>query len=153
MEDKFRMGVEPDPELTGIGGWLIFAMIGLIIDPFNILINLSNVSELMTETNFIKQLEIPMAYFHVAKVGYIVLLALSILMLYLFFTKKRLYVLSVYVDIGIRTILIIALTTLVKNVPAIYGELMVYSILGTLVNIIRIMYYIKSQRVKNTFVN
>jgi hypothetical protein len=153
MENKIEMGVEPDLPLEGLGGWLIVAMIGLILTPVQLLVNLSNISELSSQTTMMKEIGLSMSYFTVARIGYSILLILSFFMLVLFFIKKKLYVYGVYLEISIRTLFLFTLVMIVNDVPEMKGSIVVMFILSLVINALRIMYYTQSVRVKNTFVN
>jgi hypothetical protein len=153
MENKIKMGVEPDLPLEGLGGWLIVAMIGLILSPVQLLVNLSNISELSSQTAMMKEIGLSMGYFTVARIGYWILLILSFIMLYLFFIKKKMYVYGVYLEISIRTLFLFTLVMIVSNVPEMKGSIVVMFIFSLVINALRIMYYTQSVRVKNTFIN
>ncbi len=153
MENKIKMGVEPDLPLEGLGGWLIVAMIGLILAPVQSLVNLSNISELSSQSGMMKEIGLSMSYFTVTRIGYWISLILSLIMLVLFFTKKKLYVYSVYLEIAVKTLFLFTLIIIVSNVPEIKGSIVFMFIWSLIINALRIMYYKQSVRVKNTFVN
>jgi|LGVF01.2.fsa_nt_gb hypothetical protein len=153
MENKIKMGVEQELPLEGLGGWLIIAMIGLILSPVQLLVNLSNLSELSSQSGMMKEIGLSMGYFTVARIGYWILLILSFIMLYLFFTKKKMYVYSVYLEIAVSLSFLFTLIMIVSDVPEMKGSIVMLFIWSLIINALRIMYYTQSVRVKNTFVN
>ena len=153
MEKKpIKMGVEEDLEPVGIGGWLILVAIGIILTPLTSLMNIFNIDEVY-KTAKLLDIDFPMAYFSVSKFGYICIFILSIILLFLFFQKKRLYVPFAIGEIVFRMILVLVLMFIGSSVPMMRAQLIMIAIFGLTSGIIWIMYYRKSVRVKNTFID
>lgn len=146
------MGVEKDPEVSGLGGWLILVMIGLIFTPISALMNLSEISMLRDQLTYMSDIEFPMAYFTIAQVGYIVILLASIVLMVMFFSKKKLYVPFAIAELMFRILVITLLTITGFSVPMMRTGLIMSFIFGVGISVAWIMYYKKSERVRNTFI-
>ncbi len=153
MEKKtIKMGVQEDVELCGIGGWLIWIAIELILTPFTSLINLSKISTLSKYTDVMEKMDFPMFYWTVSRIGYMILLVLSVILIVLFFQKRRLYVPFAIGEIIFRMIMVTSLMFIGSGIPGMSGQLILIFIYGITSGIIWILYYKKSVRVKNTFI-
>lgn len=153
---------KPAPELTGIGGWLILPMLGivlsLIILPFAIYGQNIQVIEYWDElTNSQSDAFIPLfkelIYFEM--LGNVILYALLMLLGYVFFTKKKLTV-KIYIFFQlfslVLTIADIILASVLLDLDVESSD--IWDILRALIGCaIWIPYFLVSKRVKNTFVN
>ncbi|MCH4889638.1 DUF2569 domain-containing protein [Acidaminobacter sp. JC074] len=151
MEKKIKMGVEEDLEPVGIGGWLILVAIGHILAPVTSLLNIYNIDDLRISARMF-DIEFPMMYFTVSKFGYICIFILSIILLYLFFQKKKLYVPFAIGEIIFRMVLVVVLMFIGSSVEMMRAQLVMIAIFGLTSGAIWILYYKRSVRVKNTFV-
>ncbi len=153
MEKKtIQMGVKDDVELSGIGGWLIWIAIELILTPFTALINLSKISTISEYTDVMKEMNFPMFYWTVSRVGYTILLVLSVILLVLFFQKRKVYVPLAIGEIIFRMIMVTSLMFIGSGIPGMSGQLVMIFFYGITSGTIWILYYKKSVRVKNTFI-
>ncbi|EKT57199.1 DUF2569 domain-containing protein [Providencia burhodogranariea] len=153
---------QPAPKLEGLGGWLILPMLGLIISvfylPFSFWMTYPDIFEYWDElTDPVSSAFIPLfkelIYFEV--LGNVILYGTLLFLCYLFFTKKRLTVrVSIFFYLFSLT-LIIADVILAKQLLTLPVESTdIRDILrGVVACIIWIPYFLKSVRVKNTFVN
>ncbi|MEX9975106.1 DUF2569 domain-containing protein [Providencia sp. Me1] len=153
---------QPRRELTGIGGWLIFPMLGIILSliilPFSIYEQNTQVIEYWVEltdpqsSSFIPLFK-ELIYFEV--LGNVILYATLLFLSYVFFTKKKLTI-KIYIFFQIFS-LVLTVTDII--LASILLDLEVES--SDIKDIFRaliacaiwIPYFLVSRRVKNTFVN
>lgn len=153
---------QPTPKLEGLGGWLILPMLGLIISvfylPFSFWVTYLDIFEYWdvltnpTSSSFIPLFK-ELIYFEV--LGNFILYGTLLFLCYLFFTKKRLTVrVSIFFYL-FSLALIIVDVILAKQLLSVPVEATdIRDILhGVVACIIWIPYFLKSVRVKNTFVN
>ncbi|MEX6215742.1 DUF2569 domain-containing protein [Providencia hangzhouensis] len=153
---------QPRRELTGIGGWLIFPMLGIILSliilPFSIYEQNTQVIEYWVEltdpqsSSFIPLFK-ELIYFEV--LGNVILYSTLLFLSYVFFTKKKLTT-KIYIFFQIFS-LVLTVTDII--LASILLDLEVES--SDIKDIFRaliacaiwIPYFLVSRRVKNTFVN
>lgn len=149
----------------GIGGWLILPAIGIILTPLRLLYLLATVHwplfqdgtwELVTTpgTEFYHELWGPLLVFEIA--GNIALLGYSLVLIHLFFTKSYRLPFNYIIFLICALVFVITDHLLFGMIPMEYGEADIegYSeILRTLLaTVIWVPYFLRSERVKNTFV-
>lgn len=152
----------PKPELTGIGGWLILPMLGIVLSviilPFAIYGQNIQVIEYWDElTNSQSDTFIPLfkelIYFEL--LGNAILYTLLLFLCYVFFTKKKLAI-KIYIFFQLFALvltisdIILAGTLLDLEVEASDIRDIFRALIGCA---IWIPYFLVSKRVKNTFVN
>lgn len=138
-----------DQKLTGIRGWLIFVVIGLIYAVFANLANANDISEILVDRVARKFLFI--LYFEVACNVFFVCAA--IVALILLFLKKAVfpkYIIAFYVlNAGLTVLDIIWASAIGIEIESFSFKVMQ----AVLPAIIWSSYFIMSKRVKNTFIN
>lgn len=152
-------------QLKGLGGWLILIGFGLIIGPIRQIIALSSGYKPYLDTDLFERLTTPSSSSYVPNFKLlfygeilvsIFLILLSFYLLFLFFTKNKKFPKN-YIFISLFIILYIPVdaflvTTVLPNANIVDGE-MVKSFFQTLISgAIWIPYMMKSERVKNTFI-
>ena len=152
-------------QLKGLGGWLILIGFGLIIGPIRQIIALSSGYKPYLDTDLFERLTTPSSSSYIPNFKFlfygeiivsIFLILLSFYLLFLFFTKSKKFPKN-YIFISLFIILYIPVdaflvTTVVPNANVVDGE-MVKSFFQTLISgAIWIPYMMKSERVKNTFI-
>lgn len=152
-------------QLKGLGGWLILIGFGLIIGPIRQIIALSSGYKPYLDTDLFERLTTPSSSSYIPNFKFlfygeiivsVFLILLSIYLLFLFFTKSKKFPKN-YIFISLFIILYIPVdaflvTTIVPNANVVDGE-MVKSFFQTLISgAIWIPYMMKSERVKNTFI-
>ncbi|ENR5392937.1 TPA: DUF2569 domain-containing protein [Providencia rettgeri] len=153
---------QPRQELTGIGGWLILPMLGivlsLIILPFSIYEQNVQVIEYWIEltdpqsSSFIPLFK-ELIYFEV--LGNVILYATLLFLSYVFFTKKKLTI-KIYIFFQIFSLVLtvtdIILASILLDLEVEASD--IKDIFRALIACaIWIPYFLVSRRVKNTFVN
>ncbi|USR65240.1 DUF2569 domain-containing protein [Providencia stuartii] len=153
---------KPKPELTGIGGWLILPMLGIVLSviilPFAIYGQNIQVIEYWDElTNSQSDTFIPLfkelIYFEL--LGNAILYTLLLFLCYVFFTKKKLTI-KIYIFFQLFALvltisdIILAGVLLDLEVEASDIRDIFRALIGCA---IWIPYFLVSKRVKNTFVN
>ncbi|MEZ2894226.1 DUF2569 domain-containing protein [Providencia rettgeri] len=153
---------QPRQELTGIGGWLILPMLGivlsLIILPFSIYEQNVQVIEYWIEltdpqsSSFIPLFK-ELIYFEV--LGNVILYATLLFLSYVFFTKKKLTI-KIYIFFQIFSLVLtvtdIILASILLDLEVDASD--IKDIFRALIACaIWIPYFLVSRRVKNTFVN
>lgn len=153
---------QPAPKLEGLGGWLILPMLGFIISifylPFSFWVTYPDIFAYWDElTNPASSAFIPLfkelIYFEV--LGNVLLYGTLLFLCYLFFTKKRLTVrVSIFFYL-FSLVLIITDIILAKQLLSVPVESTdIRDIFRSVIACaIWIPYFLKSVRVKNTFVN
>jgi hypothetical protein len=152
-------------QLKGLGGWLILIGFGLIIGPIR-LINLLNTNyKPYFNTDLLEPITNPSSssyipnfiyLFYAEFITILFIILLSLYLLYLFFAKKKTFPKN-YIFISLFVILYIPVdafiaSTIMPNEKVVDGE-MVKSFFQTLISgAIWIPYMMKSERVKNTFI-
>lgn len=150
MEQKKVM--QNDESLKGLKGVLILVMIGLILSPIIALVNLIQISNLEDSIAELSLIDFPMIFLTVSKIGYGVLLVISLPLLFLFFKKKSIFVPAKIGQVIISLVHMIILTMIALSVPLIKGEMITRLITTGIMSALWILYFLKSKRVKNTFV-
>ncbi|WP_105619960.1 DUF2569 domain-containing protein [Vallitalea okinawensis] len=149
-------------DLSGIKGWLIVAAIGVILRPITLLISLigsisfigSDSGRALTTVGaeFYHPLWEPSLYFEL--ITSILFFIVSLFLIYFFFKKKARFpkmIIIYFVSYGLTLIIITILLSIIMpyDISSNWGE--------TIVNLIPIIiwciYFFKSERVRNTFIN
>lgn len=148
---------------SGLGGWLIFIAIGLVITPISVtftifIYNLPIFSEIEVwreVSNLNSMYHSPLLSFLVyfELIGNIIILLLGFLLLYLFFSKKRLFP-KVYFWFLIGNLIFIFMDDILANSIFMYEEFAYKETLRHgLSCAVWLPYLSISKRVKNTFIN
>ena len=150
------------PPLVGIGGWLILPMISILVSlvsiPLSTLLNFKNAFEywdILTEPTssaYIPALK-ELIYFELLAnlIFYIILISLC----YLFFTKKYLTI-RVFIIFQVFSFFLVTIDIYLADVLLnlrVESSDVVSIVREFLVSLIWILYFLKSERVKNTFIN
>ncbi len=150
------------PPLVGIGGWLILPMISILVSLFSIplsaFFNFKNAFEYWdiltnpTSSAYIPALK-ELIYFELLAnlVFYIILISLC----YLFFTKKYLTI-RIFIIFQVFSFFLVTIDIYLADVflnLRVESSDVVSIVREFLVSLIWISYFLKSQRVKNTFIN
>ncbi|WNB92445.1 DUF2569 family protein [Bacillus sp. NEB1478] len=153
MENKSVQQIVKEKQLKGLGGWLILVAVGLLLavpDKFNsIITGIDAIKSYTLESTLIKVL------IYGELVVNIVLLVINVILLYLFFSKKKSFVKTwlILLQINLYTIALFDLALLFiddidTGLPAFFNTFM-----AGIALLIWGSYATKSIRVKNTFVN
>lgn len=142
-----------EPKTKHIGGWLILIASWNISVPLNILANISNNSQMKLAAIQLKSETLPDAFFEISKLGYMMLLPISLIMLYAFFKKMALYKYLEILNLVYRVIFTSIVCYILRDPKVIYKLLADNLLLGVIVSISSLVYLFASKRVKETFVN
>jgi len=152
-------------EPKGLGGWMILPLIGLFVMPIRLAVSLNNdflpifkegYWEILTTpgTEAYHHLWGPLIIFETA--GNLFYILFALILIFLFFTKSHLFPTLIIIYIATNLIFIASDLFISNLIPAIASESDPESIKDlsrTLIGaIIWIPYFMKSRRVKNTFV-
>ena len=148
---------------NGLGGWLILVAIGLVITPIILIFTITEYNlpvfndaeiwDTFTDPNSAYYLPLfsLLAYFEL--IGNIIILLCSLLFLYLFFTKKKLFP-KIYYWFLIVNLVFILIDELLTNSMFVFEEFAFSETLRQAFTCAIWLPYLKvSKRVRNTFVN
>lgn len=148
---------------SGLSGWLILIAIGLVLTPITVFFSITEYNlPLLNDTETWREFADPnssyytplfsfLVYFEL--IGNIIILLFSILFLYLFFTKKRLFP-KIYFWFLIGNLLFIFIDEVLANSMFVFEEFAYQETLRQAIPCaIWLRYLVVSKRVKNTFVN
>lgn len=151
--EELKMEQQYEPALKGIGGWLIYFAIGIVLSPIQLLRSMSDLSELKEYVKLVDMDGFPMIYFTLFDSHNILALLLSCLMFYMFFAKKKMFINLVIIELVITTVFFIGMIIILSGFSGIMGEFLLYGFVGLIGGLIKIAYFKSSERVANTFVN
>lgn len=140
-----------DKELVGINGWLIIPAMGLVFAP------IKSITMFLISFNFIQGLTPELLEdFRFILIGIIdILIVVFTIIVAVFFFKKRLLAIKAIIGLMIATIIATIIQAFLNE--SMFGELEIDTIKPILHSIIFsliwIPYFLKSIRVKNTFIN
>ncbi|MCH4889637.1 DUF2569 domain-containing protein [Acidaminobacter sp. JC074] len=153
MEKKpIKMSSITKTKLSGIGGWLILFIADLILLPFNSVFRIVQAAELKDPLGSTPVLDIPIMYFTVTQIGYSVLFVAALVLIVLFFRKSKAFVPLAISERLFRITTVVLLTLAAFPVERMRSSLLVNCFISVGLSVGCIMYYKRSNRVKNTFV-
>jgi len=156
-EDNLNVGP------SGLGGWLILIAIGLVVTPITVFFTITEYNlPLLNDTEMWREFADPNSAYYTSLfsfivyfelIGNIIILLFSILFLYLFFAKKRLFP-KIYFWFLIGNLLFIFIDEVLANSMFEFEEFAYIETLRQAIPCaIWLRYLAVSKRVKNTFVN
>lgn len=148
---------------SGLGGWLVLIAIGLVITPITVVFTITEFNlPMLNDTEIWREYTDPnsahylplfsfLIYFEL--IANIIILLFSISLLYLFFTKKRIFP-KIYFWFLIGNLLFIFIDEILANSMFVFEEFAYQETLRQAIpSAIWLRYLVVSKRVSNTFVN
>jgi hypothetical protein len=153
----------PDPRLAGLGGWLLLVGFGVLLRPFSLGFIIWNNAEVYGAANWVDLTSLGGARYHALWAPVLIgellanlaLLGLSILVLLLFFQRRRTFaryfIATLWISAGVVALDAVACIWLPVEAPDLEGNVR-DATRATASAAIWTLYALKSKRVRNTFV-
>ncbi len=152
-KEQYIYGLKDRTKLKGINGLLIIIISWNIVSLILNLASYSKASHVKFACITTRDLTLPEAYFDTAKLGYMISLFLTIVMIFAFFKKLKVYKYLEIVNLASKTIFLSILCYILGDIDYVFTELTGLLPLSIGFSLCSIIYLFNSYRVKNTFVN